>query len=355
MVSIITTVVSKALIVPKERGEDVKNMLISGGLLNRDLRIDRDEEFLYLPLRELPKIEELNEFEVIEHEFETVRSQIKSYREIVDIPDNLQSHLPTSFDIVGQIALVKLPDELLPYKNQIGEALLKTQSNLQTVVMEKGVKGEFRVRDIEVIAGDPSTETLQTEYGIKLLVNLGEVYFSPRLASERYRVAKLVNDGELVVDMFTGVGPFSIMIAKHANPARIFAIDKNPQAIEYLKHNIETNKVDVIDPFCGDAKAVIKELLQDQLEGKADRIIMNLPHSAREFIEDALTIIKVGGVLHYHEIMEGNDAETRIVELIKQIVDFGFNCEVDTKILVGTYSPKEDHICLDIRVTSARE
>ena len=153
-------------------------------------------------------------FEVTERRFKQIESRIQSYRKIVDVPKDIYHLLPTSFDIVGQVALIKLPDELLQYKNKIGEALLKTHSNLQTVLRDKGVQGEFRVRDIEIIAGIPCTLTLHTEYGIKLLVDLWEVYFSPRLAKERYRIAKLVDHGEVVVDMFAGVGPFSIKIAK---------------------------------------------------------------------------------------------------------------------------------------------
>jgi tRNA (guanine37-N1)-methyltransferase len=355
VISIITRVVSKALVVPKERGEDVKSKLIASGIFNRDLRIDRDDEFLYLPILFKPETTELVGFEVTEHKFKQIESRIQSYRKIVDVPNDLYHLLPTSFDIVGQIALIKLPDELMQYKNKIGLALLKTHSNLQTVLRDKGVKGELRVRDVEVIAGVPCTVTVHTEYGIKLLVDLWEVYFSPRLTSERYRVAMLGKFGEVVVDMFAGVGPFSIMIAKHSNPSRIFAIDKNPRAIECLNHNIKINKVNGILAFCGDSKTIIKELLQELPGIKADRVIMNLPHSAWEYIEDALSIIKVGGVIHYHEIMESDKVESRINELLKQIFDHGFNCEVETKILVGTYSPKEDHICLDIRITSKRE
>ena len=271
------------------------------------------------------------------------------------MPNDLYPFLPTSFDIVGQVALIKLPDELLGYKQKIGEALLKTHTNLQTIFLDKGVQGEFRARTIEVIAGVPCSVTVHKEFGIKLLVDLWEVYFSPRLAQERYRVTQLVRYGEVIVDMFAGVGPFSIMIAKHSNPSNIYAMDKNPRAIECLENNKKINKVSGIYAFCGDSREIIKELLNELPGFRADRIIMNLPHSAIDFMKDALSIIKIGGVIHYHEIMEDDNVDTRIAELAEQIANFGYNCEIETKVIVGTYSPTQDHICLDIRITSARE
>jgi tRNA (guanine37-N1)-methyltransferase len=341
-----------AIKVLKDQGETVRNKMIDAGLLNRDLRIDRDEEFLYLPLTKRPENGERDRYEVIEHEFETIKSHIQRYQDITEVPEDLRNYLPTSFDIVGQVALVKLPDEVLTYKKEIGKAFLNTHNNLKTVVLDKGVKGEFRVRDIEVIAGIPCTLTVHTEYGIKLLVDLWEAYFSPRLASERYRVAQLVRTGEVVVDMFAGVGPFSIMISKHSNPSKIFAIDKNPKAIDCLINNIEINKAKGINAFCGDSRIIIKELIQEIPGFKVDRIIMNLPHSAFDFIEDALSIIRNGGILHYHEIMETEYVETRITEIVKRIGDHGYNCEIENMVIVGTYSPREDHICLDIRIGS---
>ena len=163
------------------------------------------------------------------------------------------------------------------------------------------------------MAGDPSTETTHLEYGIKFLVDPAKVYFNPRLANERSRIASLVRQGEVVVDMFAGVGPFSIMIARHALPSPVVAVDLNPDAVEYLKRNIELNKANRVVPYEGDARQVVFDV------PCADRIIMNLPHSAIDFFHDALTRLKLQGTIHFYHICERDEAG----QVVKDLVDRG--------------------------------
>ena len=137
---------------------------------------------------------------------------------------------------------------------------MRTFPRLRVIAMDKGVKGELRVRDLHIMAGGDTSETVHMEYGIKLLIDPSKAYFNPRLANERKRIATLVKDGETVVDMFAGVGPFSIMIAKYARPEVIFAMDLNHDAIEYMKKNIELNKVTNIVPMEGNSRELIFEV-----------------------------------------------------------------------------------------------
>jgi tRNA (guanine37-N1)-methyltransferase len=137
-------------------------------------------------------------------------------------------------------------------------------------------------------------------------MDLGRVFFSPRLATERDNVSKQVQPGEVVMDMFAGIGPFSIMIAKSRSPKVVYAIDMNPAAIEFMKENIALNRVQGIEPILGDARDEVKKL------EKADRIIMNLPHDASNYVPDALGALRPGGIIHYYEIMEDSGVKERL-------------------------------------------
>lgn len=331
--------------VPKNDGETVRKKLLEMGVLNKKLMIKRND-FLYIPI--LRKIN--SGFEIIEKDFDDIEIEERDYKKIVEMPDRLRKLLPTAFDIIGDIAIIKIIDELLPYKKMIGDALLRAQKNLRTVCVDRGVKNECRIRDLEVVAGEKKTETIHNEYNIKLKVDISKVYFSPRLASEHHRIAKQVGKDETVIDMFTGVGGFAVMIAKHRKPKKVFAIDINETAIKYLKENIEINKIENIVPVQGDAKKVMKNI------EKADRVIMNLPHKAYSFFEDALNGLKNKGVIHYYEIIEKDKIKKRTEELKKICEKNGCKMEVVYLKSVKTYSPAEVKVVMDVKcIKAARE
>ncbi len=218
-----------------------------------------------------------------------------------------------SFDIVGDIAIVKYREDL--DLEEIAEYILKKHKNVRNVAVDYGVQGETRVRRVELIRGD-RTETIHREFGIRIKVDISKVYFSPRLATERWRVVQDVRDGEVIYDMFAGCGPFSIMIAKYRR-VKIYASDINPYAIEYLRENIRLNKVSNVVPILGDAREVA-----GQIGEKVDRVIMNLPHSAYEFLPYAMSVLKKGGKINYYEILPKDvNLEERFAGLDIQVRD----------------------------------
>jgi len=272
----------------------------------------------------------------------------KSYKDIVTIPEHLKKKLPTSYDIVGDIALVKLKDELVDFKKEIGEAIISANKNIKTVCLVKPVTGEFRTRNIEIIGGDKKTETCHREYGLSFYLDIKKTYFSPRLANERRRISKLVKQGEVIVDMFTGVAPFPIMIAKYANPKIIFAIDKNKDAIYYAQKNITINRVlDKIELINDDAINV-ETILSKYQHYKIDRIIMNLPFLSYNFFDKALNVISDQAVIHYYDIQH----EVKIKERTNQLIELAEKIKVDItdyKIKkIKSYSPHEFYIGIDI-------
>ena len=205
--------------------------------------------------------------------------------------------LISSFDQIGDIIIVKIPNSLLTKKKLIGETLLNEVKIAKSVFYQaSAVEGDFRTRNLEILAGEDRTETEYKEFGCKFTVDVENAFFSPRLSTERERIANLVQDGEIVVNMFAGVGMFSIMIAKKKK-CTVYSIDINPVATKLCEKNIISNKIaGNIISINGDASQVI----QEQLKNKSDRTLMLLPERSDEFLESAINATKSGGIIHYY-------------------------------------------------------
>lgn len=309
-------------------------------IFRKDLIVGRDEENLFFPIL---KSVDLG-FEIREMEFEEPGVAIRSYIDLADVPEDLKTLLPTSFDIVGDIAIIKIPDDLREHSKAIGEAILQANKPVRTVVSDEGVVGDQRVRNVEVIAGEDDTKTVHKEFGLMFSVDVGKAYFSPRLATERQRVTQKVKDGELVIDMFCGVGPFSIMVAKNVPGAKIFGIDSNPHAIRSFMDNIRINKVKNVVPLEGDVRQILKSMV------RADRIIMDLPQRSYEFFELAIGRLKEGGTIHYYEILTEVEAREREDDLLSIVRNRGRKMEIEERRVVRGYSPVQNHYAFDIKV-----
>lgn len=274
-----------------------------------------------------------------------------------DLRARLRGHLSEdelklirAFDVVGDIAIVKLPEPLLPKKHLIGRALMEVQKNVRTVLNQVSpVKGEFRTRELEVIAGENRTETSYRESGCVFKVDLAKVYFSPRLATERLRVARQVKPGEIVVNLFAGVGSYSIIIAKHSKAKLIYSIDINPHAFEYMQINIRTNKVgDRVVAILGDAREVVEKELTD----RADRVLMPLPELSRDFFDVALKALKpTGGIIHFYDYGEEPDIFGPSTDFVKaNAAKRGFEVKVLGARRIRSYATRCYHIVLDLEI-----
>jgi tRNA (guanine37-N1)-methyltransferase len=336
---------AKAVRVPLQEAEPVRRYLRERHLLREDVNIVKDGTYLYLPVTVVPS--EVDSSTVVTRLFEMKASKPSCYKDLVKIPQSLRDALPTSYDVVGDIILLKLPKVLLSYQNQIGEALLGTHPHIRTVCAITAVSGELRTRQVSIIAGEQRTLTTHTEYGLSFDVDVAETYFSPRLASERRRVASQVRPGETVVDMFAGVAPFSIMIARYANPRIVYAIDKNSMAVKLAKQNVKKNHVlERVEVICADAADV-----RTVVPAFADRIIMNLPFSAFQFFPVALSIAANPCSIHYYDILREEETQARIdaLKTIAQEQLFGLT-EISTR-KIKSYTPREFYIGIDITAT----
>ena len=203
----------------------------------------------------------------------------------------------SAFDQIGDIIIVRIPDLLLDKKEIIGKTLLEQIKNANTVFYQSSpVEGDFRIRDLELLAGENKTQTEYKEFGCRFIVDVEKVFFSPRLSTERNRIADLVEDGETVINMFGGIGMFSIMAAKKKK-CTVYNIDINPDAAKLCEKNILLNKLagNVIS-LHGDATQIINE----KLKGKGDRVLMLLPERSDEFLDSAIDAAKKNGIIHYY-------------------------------------------------------
>jgi len=205
--------------------------------------------------------------------------------------------LISAFDQIGDIIIVRIPDSLLSKKKIIGETLLNEVKVVRSVFYQASdVEGDFRTRNLEILAGEDNTETEYKEFGCRFTVDVQNAFFSPRLSTERERIANLVQDGEIVNNMFAGVGMFSIMAAKKKK-CTVYSLDINPIASKLCEKNIKLNKLaGKVISINGDASKIIKEQLVD----RSDRTLMLLPERSDEFLESAISTTKNGGIIHYY-------------------------------------------------------
>jgi tRNA (guanine37-N1)-methyltransferase len=267
-----------------------------------------------------------------------------------ELAPNLLASLPHSMDIVGNIAIVEIPHELEPHKNTIGKAILVTHKNLETVLAKaSAVTGEYRTREFKLLAGKNKTTTIHRENGCQYFVDLAKAYFSPRLSNEHKRIAELTEEEETVVDLFAGIGPFVILIAKTRGDVKTYAVDVNPDAITFLKKNARLNRVEnKVFPILGDAQIIAKE----QLIGIADRVIMNLPEKAIEFVEAGCKALKPkGGYIHFYcFINEQNPLEKNKIDLINSLEKAGRKINKISSKLIRSTAPYQWQVAFDAEI-----
>lgn len=346
--------------VPKSQGEQTIALAYKLGVFDKTLSIQSDEQYLCIPLvRQLQENElenlrnQVQDIQLTSSVFEAKKPPAETLAQLLQdkIPSNLHSILPQALDIIGDIAVIEIPPELKTYENLIGEAILKTHKNIKTVLAKAGaISGTYRIRDFTFIAGEHKTKTIHREYGCQYHVDVAKAYFSPRLSHEHQRVAALVQSGEIVADLFAGVGPFSVLIAKNNPKVKVYAVDINPEAVELLKINVKVNRVENrVYPILGDARQVVA----NRLNGVADRAIMNLPETAIEFVDAACQTIKPeGGTIHFYGFIRQPDSiedmKTRFSEAVsktgRKVDDYLF-----AKSIRET-APFESQVVLDAKI-----
>lgn len=251
--------------------------------------------------------------------------------------------LPATYQQIGDIIMLNLDPRLRPFFSEIGKAVLKNSKAASVCSRVGGIQGELREPNVELIAGK-STETTHKEEGVLYRMDVAKVMFSKGNALERHRVAKIVKKGETVVDMFAGIGYFTLPIAKSGKAKTIYAIEKNPVSMEYLKQNIRLNNlVGKIAPILGDCRTV-------PMGSVADRVVMGYLPDTWRFLETALSFLNPdGGIIHYHDVYHKHDLwEQPLENLERRAFRYGLRLhKVTNKKVVKAYSPGKQHIVVD--------
>jgi tRNA (guanine37-N1)-methyltransferase len=267
-------------------------------------------------------------------------------------PHQLKSIYKT-FDIVGSIAIIRVPEKLHNHSRLIAEAIMDIHREVKSVWRQiSSVSGDYRLRRLEHILGEKTTETIHKEHGCVYKTDIKRAYFSPRLSFERLRIAELIKKGETVLNMFAGVGCYSISIANHAEPLKVISIDVNPIAFHYLVENIRLNRAEKkVVPFQGDAKNIVENKLQNTV----DRVLMPLPERAYEYLDYALYALKPnGGWIHYYDFEHANKNEDPLDKAKKKVSEklreLCWDFHVKFGRIVRTIGPRWFQVVLDIQL-----
>jgi tRNA wybutosine-synthesizing protein 2 len=253
--------------------------------------------------------------------------------------------LPKGYQIIGRILLIKLDKRLVRRRKLIGKAILEVLPYLHTVCLQKDISEDIRKPKVEVIAGCKNTQTVNTEHFCKFMLDVSDIMWSQGNKEEKMRLVRLARPGETVVDMFSGIGYWSILLAKHCK-AKVYAIDVNPRAIEFLRKNAWLNHVEnQVEILEGDCRKYAKAL-----EGVADRVIMGYLFETEKFLPYAFRMIKDGAIIHFHRNVDEREVE-KVKEMIAKTARKG---KVKVKILssrrIKSYAPKVWHMVFDLQV-----
>ncbi|MEM7826615.1 MAG: class I SAM-dependent methyltransferase family protein [Candidatus Aenigmatarchaeota archaeon] len=256
--------------------------------------------------------------------------------------------IPNSYQIIGDIFLIKSQRLLKKEKKALASAVLEVLPHIKTVCELSEIKGVFRMPKINILAGC-ETETIHKENGILYKIDVSRVMFSKGNLYERQRLIKEISPNVTVVDMFAGIGYFSLGIGKFSKAKIIYAIEKNPYAFKLLQENIKLNKITNIVPILGDCRQVAK---QKNFQGIADHVIMGYIKDTDKFLPSAFSFSKNHGIIHYHNIFKKEDLWKRPIETIKYYAEKnGYEVEkILEKRKVKSYAPKVFHIVLDAKI-----
>jgi tRNA (guanine37-N1)-methyltransferase len=339
---------SLAVKVPSSEGEMARRRLLEESLLRTDLRVRREGASLLLPVVEGAGIAS-GVGELLETDFAEVDDHLtpRRYQDLVECPAELRDRLPRSFDVIGDIVLVRIPPEVESLAPAIGEALLRFVPHVRIAGRDHGVHGPERRRTLSRLAGEGEWKTVHHENGVAIHVDVERAYFSPRLAREHAEVARAAGSGEVVYDLCCGVGPFSLAIAREGKATRIVAVDSNPAAIGLLRESLARARGgNRIEPVEADVEVFLSTA------GPVDRAILNLPHEGIKYLASVAHLVRPGGTIHYYEVVV-RDALARRAEQLMDEAGGPSHWSKATSHVVHPYSPASDLIAFTLTATSS--
>ncbi len=256
------------------------------------------------------------------------------------------SCLPRKWEKIGNVLLIKYPPCLKGFEEQIGKVYADVLNCVAVLDDVGGIAGVYRKPNVHFLYGVSETETVHTENGVRFKLDPQKIMFSSGNIHERLRMAYISNASEVVVDLFAGIGYFSIPMAKCSMPKEIIACEINPVAFEYLKQNIVLNKVaHIVTPVFGDNQIVAPRHV-------ADRVLLGYIHGTHCFLSVALSCLKpTGGVIHFHEVYPRKDIPSTPFAMIqKTAAHYQKQAKLLEYHIIKSFAPGIFHVVLDVEI-----
>jgi tRNA (guanine37-N1)-methyltransferase len=333
----------RALLVELGRGEETRRALVAADALRTDLAIRHEGARLAFPLRaDASALPAWGEVAVLDFEPRSATGPTR-FRDLLRWPEAELDLVPRSFDVVGDVVLIRLPAELEGRRFEVGEALLGFVPGCRLVGLDRGVHGAERRREVERLAGAGPWSTRHRENGLEFDVDLEQAYFSPRLAREHALVASEVLPGERVYDLCCGVGPFAVTIARDGRAASVVAVDANPAAVELLRRTLARY------PF-GARVTPVEGRIEEFVPSAppVDRVVLNLPHEGIKCATLVAPLVSAGGSLTYYEVVSRDGLSGRAA-VVESALDRSGDWTVREVRVVHPYSPSSDLVAVAAR------
>lgn len=333
--------------IPASKASKIIPRFLRLGLINRNIKISKGEGCRFIPILEGKEdVVTKMGYDFADSPVQFIcrtSPQERILADLSDLPKNILNNLPRKWEYIGRIVIIKLEKSAEPYKQRIGK-VYANQLKMDTVCVDrKGISGEFRRPSMEIIYGT-QTEGTRLENGILYSLDVTKVMFASGNMDERKRMKFLDCTGETVVDMFAGIGYFTLPIAKFANPYRVIACEKNPESFKFLKKNIELNDVsNIVIPVLGDNRDL------DIEDATVDRVLMGYVKKTSDFLLKALRMIKPGGMIHYHDTFHIREYRKMVNEIFDKYCPGRY--EIKNIREVKSFAPSVSHYVIDVKIS----
>lgn len=334
--------------------EKVKNYLVENKLSDNRFILERNEEFIFFPV-----IKEFSRFTLdillsfVQKEDKLKKVQEHDLRKVLTkkLTKKELEHLKTAFDIVGDIAVIEIDDQLVKKQKLVAKTVLAMHSNIKTVVKKKGEhKGKLRIQEHVYLAGEKKFETIHKENGVLLKLDINKAYFSPRMASERKRIMEQIRKGEIVLVMFSGIGPYCCVLGKNTRAKQVYGIELNKVGHRYALENMQLNKLSNVVLLQGDVHNVVKKFVGE--EKVFDRVLMPLPKGAEDFLSDALAVAHKRTIIHFYDFLHEKEFNKALLKIEKACKKAKKKYKILCVIKCGQHSPYVFRICVDFQLLS---
>ncbi|MGM5479864.1 MAG: class I SAM-dependent methyltransferase [Nanobdellota archaeon] len=335
-----------AIKIPLQDAQKAKQYLLSKEYLNHNYKPKKEDGMLFFPVTE--------EYEGTYPLVNTTLHKHKKLLQAEPLKEVLEKHLSkkelqqvnTAYDVLGSIAIIEIPPELEDKQTVIGKLLLQSNPLVKTVLAKQNKhEGVYRTQELKHLAGNKTKVARYKENGCTITVNVESVYFSARLSTERKRIAQQIQEGEDVLVMFSGAGPYPCVFSKNSPAQHIVGVEINPQGHKYALKNIAENKCNNVDLYCGDVREVIPTL-----DETFDRIVMPLPKTAEEFLDITLPLARKGATIHMYAFYHQDDFNKATQEIDRYCKKAGRKYEIIDIIKAGQHAPRTYRICVDFKL-----